>query len=259
MMNVAFRGLLRKEWLISRQTFLLTTLGLLSAWLISIGFSIYHEQPGIGLVVTTMIIGGHIFYITVFLISGLIMEGKSQLWLHSPQPAFKILLSKVVTGLYLHLASFSIFILAIIILFEAFPRLENFNYFSLFISGGLGITAIGIELGLYLLFYWAFYHATGTHPVLGKYKALITLSFAFLLHSLLAYLGDTSFVSFISGLWPLPLDHIVGLYFEVADGGGTINPDSNQLTVGYLLLYFFRISIWFSISAWLLEKVVEVK
>lgn len=258
-MNVAFRGLLRKEWLISRQTFLFTTLGLLSGWLISLGFSIYHDQPGIGLVVTTMILGGHIFYITVFLISGLIMEGKTQLWLHSPQSAYKILLGKIVTGVYMHLASFSIFILATIVLFESFKTLDDFNYLSFFISGGFGITAIGIELGLYLLFYWAFYHATGTHPVLGKYKALITLSFAFLLHSLLVYLGDTSVVSFISGLWPLPFENIDGLYFEVEDGGGTINPDSRPLTIGYLLLYFFRISVWFSISAWLLEKVVEVK
>ncbi|MBM7621487.1 hypothetical protein JOC95_003376 [Bacillus tianshenii] len=258
-MNAAFMGLIRKEWLISRLSFMLITLGLLSVWLISLGFTIYHGQPGIGLVVTTMILGGHIFYIAIFLLSGLIMEGKTQLWLHSPQSAYKILLGKIVTGVYMHLASFSIFILATIVLFEAFPTLEDFNYLSLFVSGGFGITAIGIELGLYLLFYWAFYHATGTHPVLGKYKALITLSFAFLLHSLLAYLGDTSVVNFISGLWPLPFENIVGLYFEIANGGGTINPDSIPLTIGYLLLYLFRISIWFLISVWLLEKVVEVK
>ncbi|MGM0836624.1 MAG: hypothetical protein ACQEV7_10725 [Bacillota bacterium] len=258
-MGSAFRGLLRKEWVVVRLGFLFTTIGLLVGWLISFGFSIYYKEPGISVVVTTILLGIHIFYFTVFLLSSLIMESKSHLWLHSPQSTTSLLFSKILTGIYLQVLSFVIFVAAMVILVESTKYLDSFSYLSFIVSGGLGITVSGIELGLYLMFYWAVYHAVGAVALLKKFRVLFFFLFVILFHSLLVFIENTAFIGFISGLWPLPLEHMNGLYFNVGQNGGSFYTDSKKLPIGYVLLYFIRTMFYFFITSWLLEKVVETK
>jgi hypothetical protein len=258
-MESAFRGLLRKEWLVVRQGFLFTLLGFLVGWLISFGFSIYYEEPGISVVVTTILLGIHLFHFTVFLLSSLYMESKSQLWLHSPQSTSTLLFSKVLTGIYLQVLSFGFFVTAMVIVFETFQGLEDVSFLSFMVSGGLGITASGIELGLYLMFYWSVYHAMGAVSIIRKFRVILFILFFILLHSLLVMLDNTALIEFINGLWPLPLEYVDGLSFRVEENGGSFDSDTQTVTIGNTLLFLIRTSLWFFITAWLLEKVVETK
>lgn len=258
-MESAFRGLLRKEWVVTRQGFIFTLIGFLVGWLISFGFSIYYEEPGISVVVTTILIGIHVFYFTVFLLSSLIMESKSQLWLHSPQSTSTLLFSKVLTGIYLQVVSFGVFVAAMVIVFETFQDLEDVSFLFFMVSGGLGITASGVELGLYLMFYWAVYHALGAVAVFRKFRVILFFLFIILVHSLLVMLENTALIEFINGLWPLPLEYVEGLSFRVEENGGSFDSDSQTVTIGKSLLFLIRNSLWFFITSWLLEKVVETK
>lgn len=258
-MESAFRGLLWKEWLVARQGFLFSLLGFLVGWLISYGFSIYYKEPGISLVVTTLLLSIHFFYFTVFLLRSLILESKTHLWLHSPQSPSSLLFSKVLTGIILHVISLGLLTIAMVIVFETFQKLESISYLFTLVSGGFGITVNGLELGLNLMFCWAVYQAMGAVAVLKKFKVMFFFLFLILFQSLLLYIGNTAFIGFISGLWPLPFEYIIGFSFEVGQHGGSFDTDSQKLTIGYVLLYLIRIMSYFYITAWLLEKVVETK
>ncbi|WP_078381264.1 hypothetical protein [Sutcliffiella halmapala] len=258
-MQKAFWGLLRKEWLVSKHSFLMMTLTLGVLWLIGLGLSIYYNEPSISTVVVGVILFFHVFYLSIYLLGGLMMEGKTQLWLHTPQSTLSLLLSKVVTGLYLTIISFSIFSVVLVIVSEPFTGGSDIALTSLLFLGGLVILVNGLELALYLMFYWGIYHTIGAFHHLRKYRVVCFFLFLIICHSLIVYLGSTTLLTTITSFLPLPIETSNALSFNLDNQGGSVDIETDQLTIGSILIFLVKSTGLLFMTAWLLERIVEVK
>ncbi|WP_223700537.1 hypothetical protein [Sutcliffiella deserti] len=253
-------GLLKKEWILTKQPFIFTTITFLAGWIISLGFSFYYREPTISLIVSIVILVLHLLYFPIILMFGLIVEGKTQLWLHSTQSTRSLLLSKIVTGIYLQIISFSVFGFVFISIFHIFPSLDFIPYNSILLTESYSLNKSGIEFALNIMFYWAVYHAIGMVGLLGRFKVQIFFLFLIGFQSLIMFLDNTTLINTLSQFGPLPWNYDYALdYLIRTEGASTFHTNNNPFTLGAFIIFLFKSLGWFFLTAWLLEKAVEVK
>lgn len=187
------------------------------------------------------------------------MEGKTQLWLHTPQSTVFLLMGKIITGFYLHIISFSIFSVAFMITFLAFPNQQDMLDSTILVLGGFDILINGLELALYLMFYWGIYHAMGTVNNLRKYRLICFFVFLIACHAFMIYLESSALVVWISNSLPLPIESASIFAFNIEENAGSINLATSQWTIGKIILFLLQSSGLLFLTAWLLERKVEVK
>lgn len=107
----AWLTLLKKEFLLTRNSLLWKLLFLVAAGLLGVYFAYRNnDRPGLIVVLAVMVVAFHVFYLAAYIFKSLREEWEhtSHLWLNSPQPGWMLLSAKLVGGLINLLALFGV-------------------------------------------------------------------------------------------------------------------------------------------------------
>lgn len=248
-MNV-FKGLYQKELKLSFQSFLIGMILIFFVSFIAVMLKEYFQQPFIPAIIFFLLVVLHAFYLPGILFSSLQMEGQSQLWLHNPNGGTKLLLAKIAAGLTYLIVSIA---LATLLLKLSLTGVDNREYFdnNLFaISIGMSLTSVYI--GVWVIFYWTFYHSLKNIPALNKIRWLVLIAVWFLLTSIGSYIRNRPFFQVIEENKALEVTFFQANQEGFFVGGG---PSFN---LGSIAIYAVVVLAVFFTSVWLLERKVEV-
>ncbi|EGK11872.1 hypothetical protein ACFQ49_09730 [Kroppenstedtia eburnea] len=179
----------------------------------------------------------HILYFPVFLIGSLEREGKQMhLWLHSPRPAWQLLLSKVLNALTAKILSLGFSLVVPAWLIWKYPilmqELTKADMDSL-VDAAVSIFAASLNLGFLFLLLWT------------------------IQQSLKRWIGKWSGVIFVVVI--LLYNPLMGLKTHVGSDEAYVEFKVNELGpwagegLSFTLMFLF-----FLLSAWLLDKKTEV-
>lgn len=258
------KGLMRKDWLLLKNSFILLLCVMFFVWLVGLGWSVFTGNATILLLITIMIIAAHVLYVTWIVGAGLYMEEKSQLWLHNPHAASKLLGSKLVTAIYLQTVSiiFALLLLTLTVNFAAADMIGKFELEFITIQSVVSVVvqvmASGLELGMYYMFFWIIYHVFGQYHYVLKFRVMLFTIF-FILFFIVTNYMESQLVAGLETVLPIPIEmaKFMNVYIE-EDGLGFRSSGENITLVGLILTLLKAVGL-FSLSSWLLNKVVEVK
>ncbi|MCG1020281.1 hypothetical protein [Sutcliffiella horikoshii] len=259
-----FKGLMRKEWLLLRNSFIFLLCTMFFVWFAGLGWSVFTGNATILLIISIMFIIAHVLYVTWIVGAGLHMEEKSQLWLHNPHSTSKLLGSKLVTAIYLQSVSilFALLLLTLTVNVAAADMIGKFEMESLTINSVVSVLVqvmvSGLELGMYYMFFWIIYHVMGQFHYILKFRVVLFILFIVLLFMLVGYVE--------SHLWTV-LERVVSPQLEMAkfmnfyieEGGVGVRSSAENITIAGIIVTLLKVIGLFSLSSWLLNKVVEVR
>lgn len=257
----AFKGLMRKEWLLSKNTFILLICFKLFIWAVVLGSSVFTKNHEFLYIATSIIIGIHVIYITMIVGSGLSLEEKSQMWLHNPRSTPQILGSKLLTGIWLQITSLCTAFLLLgitMILFEPGDITENLITAGSIFQMSVLITFSGLELAMLYTFYWAIYHSMGNFYYIAKFKVILYTLFI-MASILLILFVEKQLLAGLELVLPFPIEMTTFMNVHIGEDGLWISSGGEKISWGGLLFSTLKITGLFFLSSWLLNKVVEVK
>ncbi|MCM3616635.1 hypothetical protein M3936_03465 [Sutcliffiella horikoshii] len=259
-----FKGLLRKEWLLLRNTFLLLICSMLFIWVVGFGWSLLTGNADILLLFTTMIIVAHVLYVTWIVGAGLNMEEKSQLWLHNPNSTMTLLGSKLFTGIYLQIISILVALLLLVITvnLSVMEMIGQFELETLTIqmvfSVVIQVVVSGLELGMYYMFFWSIYHGMGRFHKILKFRVVLFIAFIILFITAMNYLESYLLTGFETVL-PVPIEMGKFMGFYIEGDGISVSSDGETTTLANIIISIIKAAGLFYLSSLLLNKAVEVK
>ncbi len=255
----AFKGLMRKEWLITKNHFIFLTCFKLFIWAVVLGGCLFTRNHELLYIATSMIIGIHVIYITMIVGSGLSLEEKSQMWLHNPRSTTMMLGSKLLTGILLQIISlFMAFLLLGLTVFFLDSPGENFLTAGSILQMSIQLTFSGLELAIFYTFYWTVYHSMGKFVFLAKFK--VVLFTLFIIASVLLILFiEKQLLAGLHSILPFPVEMTKFMNVYIEEEGLGIRSGSENISLAGLLISSIKIIVLFFLSSWLLNKAVEVK
>lgn len=261
----AFKGLLWKELKTSRADFY-TLLGImLFIFIVAASVSQYYGEPLIMAFMFIFVYIMHFGYLPLFLYLSLRREGKTQLWLHNPNKSTILLIAKLTASLaYYFLSLFIVFLGAYwsveYAVIPALPdELAEHGLKGLLLIA-LFITAMAIYYAVWFQFYWTLFYAMKNNPVIKNIRWLIILVVWFAFYSVGNYLRAQPFFEKINHAGVIQIHILRDFRFEADKDIATLIPNMGTIDVSLItvLLYLLLTTIVFSLSAWLLERKVEV-
>ncbi|WP_226680752.1 hypothetical protein [Sutcliffiella horikoshii] len=261
MQTNAFKGLIRKEWLLSKNTFVLLLCFKLFIWAVVLGGSVFTKNHELLYIATSMIIGIHVIYITMMVGSGLSLEEKSQMWLHNPRSTSLILGSKLLTGIWLQITSLCMAFLLLgitVIFFDPGGTTVNLITAESIFQMIVLITVSGLELAMFYTFYWAIYHSMGKFNYLAKFKVVLFTLFV-IVSLLLILFVEKQLLAGLHSILPFPIEMTKFLNVYIGEDGLWISSGGEEISWVGLLFSTLKITGLFFLSSWLLNKAVEVK
>ena len=258
----AFVGLMKKEWKLQRNWLLY---GLLTVMGIFITSSLIAFLIGSGNIATApviLVLSLQIFYIPLFLLVSLNMEAKSNLWLHTPHSSLKLLCSKLITALYIHVA-LTLVVGVILYLIKSTIQKSVGNVTSsslLFMDISIFVLVViflSFYFGLYVVLYWTLNASLKSIKKLQRFRVPMMVVIIIGLQTLINAFKNVPIYQKILdfGVIKRTPDGMGNLHF---DGGNTqvyLGGESISLGGIFLILLFIAYVLW--VSSWLLEKVVE--
>ncbi|WP_456273926.1 hypothetical protein [Bacillus sp. AK031] len=252
----AFKGLLWKDYSISRFWFFGWLALLLFVYIVGVSLAGYFGYPEISVFIVFMEGVAHLGFMPLILLSLLMIEGRTQLWLYTTQESWKLLLSKVIVVL-----SYSVLSLLLVdllgvsslgwqegeILFLPWKESIFFN---------LAVTSSAVYFSSWVLFYWTTYYGLAKSSILKKFRWFI-LIFIFILYQVISSLVmRLDWFRKFTDLWTIK---VRGSFFIEA-GQGTFDTGSEfiHLSVIPFLIYAVITVILFLAASWILERKVEV-
>lgn len=233
--------------------------------IVGFGLSKYFQQPGIIAVISFIVLVMHALYLPVFLLSSLRIEGKTQLWLHNPNSGSKLFLAKLAACLSYYFISL---LIALFITYWTVNQVASTGLFLEFQDQVLrGILFVGvftslmtIYLGIWVLFYWSFYHSMKSIPYVKNIRWLIIIAVWMLLNTVDTMITNLSLYKKIDNAGTIQIHVLQGLHFEVSQISAKMTPDFGtvQFSIVTGLFYTIIMVVVFAISVWLLERKVEV-
>ncbi|RIW37649.1 hypothetical protein D3H55_03495 [Bacillus salacetis] len=252
----AFKGLLWKDYSISKLWFLGWLALLLFFYAVGISLSTYFGFPELSVVVVFMEGMIHIIFMPLILLNMLMIEGKTQLWLHTPQSGRKLLLSKFIVAFSYSLISLlMVDLLGVLslswqegdILFLPWKESIFFN---------VAVTSSAVYFSCWVFLYWTIYYGLSKSPVLKKFRWLI-LFLVFVLYQVAAslFVAMDWFQEFIN-LWTIK----VRGHFFIEMGPDNFEAGSKFIHLPLIpfLLYAILAFVIFMTASWILERKVEV-
>ncbi|QED48749.1 hypothetical protein [Cytobacillus dafuensis] len=260
----AFKGLFMKEIKLSRNWFLIGMALFIIAIFAGLALTRYFNEPEILPIVSIMILVAHGLYLPAFLITSLNTEGQSQLWLHNPNSGVKLFLAKLAAGSVYFLISL---LLAMFFAHWQVNLSDHGGGFTQFIEEpfpnmmlmGVAIVLSSIYLGVWVLFYWSFYHSLKKVPIARNFRWPILIGFWILLEVVSNYIQNLPFYKNLKQSGVISLDFMKSIKIEVGDSIGTgkvVEAAEISLTNG--IIYAAVVILVFFIAVWLLERKVEV-
>ncbi|WP_404449563.1 hypothetical protein LG307_07805 [Sutcliffiella horikoshii] len=255
----AFRGLMRKEWLLSKNTFIFLTCFKLFIWAVVLGGCLLTNNYEFLFIATTMIVGIHVIYITMMVGSGLSIEEKSQMWLHNPRSINMILGSKILTGMILQLISLLVafLLLGITVIFFR-SSIEHFLTVGSIIQMSVQLTFSGLELAIFYTFYWTVYHSMGKFYYLAKFKVVLFTLFIIASFTLILLI-EKQLLAGLHSILPVPIEMTQFMNVYIEEDGLSIQSGAEKISLAGILISSIKIMVLYFLSSLLLNKVVEVK
>lgn len=177
----AFIGLLKKDltlmrfWYIIWLIFTALCMGGGYALTIKVG-----EPSGV-VPLYIMVAGVHIFLMPMIMLRVLRIEGKTQMWLYSPQSSQKLLLSKISAAFLLQLFSQIILLMYgyfVMNILQKNALIERFSEFLPVKQGvffQLGLLAGAVYISVWVVFLWTVYHSLSGFPKLRNFRWLVVV------------------------------------------------------------------------------------
>lgn len=261
---LAFKGLFIKELKLTKGWFIVGFGILIFSFIAGIGLMNYFEETVVFPIISILILVGHVFYLPTYLINSLIIEGRSQLWLHNPNHGAMLFLAKLSAGLVYFLVSFSIALFIADWQVNHSIYAESFNHFageplphiSLI---GIALALFSIYLGIWVLFYWSLYHSLKGVPFLKAFRWPILIGLWVVITAASNYIQNLPFYKKLINIGVIKLEPMKTLKFEAGKSSASAGlVDTAEISIMNGLIYTAVVVIVFLISVWLLERKVEV-
>lgn len=241
-------GLLKKDFRLTLPWFLgglglIVALNFLLTWMIGMVAFSY------------LLVLAHFLYFPAYLFISLWLEGKQMhQWLHTPRPAWQLLLSKLVVGVPFMILSLGVsglfptyLLLGPTDLFGINPALEPSVFWSDLGLGFLMMLWTSFLLGLFLLVIWSVYR--WLYIYIGKWSWVITAAGAFAFLYLYTRLLNSPLYTSLSKWGPT-------FKFKMLEReGANLGP---LVYTGEILLDLLIAAGFFALSHWILEERMEV-
>lgn len=251
----AWYGLVKKEYRLSRSSFLLGLILLGIALVLFYFMGIRFNESGIVIAPTGMLIGLHVFYLTIFMIFSLNTEAKQlHLWLHNPQPAWMLLSAKLVNGIVAMIVSLSLAVLFFLyVLNEAAPNFNEIvkDYVNMGLFGLSYLIGISIYMAMSVLFIWTVNHTLKTR--MGKFGSFIAFSMILLPTIGMGKFQSTRLYELLTNWGEIDLSFLFN--FIPTQGMAHVTP---HVYIGGFVFYLLLIIGLFFFSCWLIDRKVEV-
>lgn len=253
------KGLLKKDFHISRLYFLIWTGFLMLALIAGIGLSAYTAQPAGTLPVLLLVSFAHIIFAPAFMLSLLNLEAKTQLWLYTPRRGIELILSKFgVIFCYQLILQLLISVYAAFNIFwfgrEVYEPIGG----QLFLQAALVLNIILLVAGLYfttwITLLWTVFHSLKSLSRMIRWFIVIGIAVVY-----------NSVEGFLLSIEPIS-DFIFRHKFEVISEAALIYEneqwsvllDTNEVPVFPIFYYALLIIILLISAAKLLDRKVEV-
>lgn len=262
----AFTGLFIKELKLSKNLFLLSLLAMFIIVLLAVGLQRYFHEPQIFAVITLTIFFMHVFFMPAFLFISLKTEAQTQLWMHNPNSGSKLFFAKLSSCAFYFLFSIVIALILAVwginqaILLEALPTYSPLTQpMSNLLFSGFIIFFMSLFLGIWVLFFWTFYHALKNIPIIRNLRWPIMIGIWLLLSFVENYVTNLPIYQKMIRIGTIKIDSIPFIRFETGAHSFTAGVhDAAGLSIMNCIIYLVIIVIVFICAVWLLERKVEV-
>ncbi|MCQ6273569.1 hypothetical protein JMM81_01090 [Bacillus sp. V3B] len=262
---IAFKGLYWKELKVSLYDFYIMTGLSMFMFIAGFGLTSYFQEPGIVAVISFIAFVMHVIYLPIFLLSSLGREGKTQLWLHNPNSGSKLLLAKLVAQLsYYFISLFIAFLVTYWTVNQAMRTGLFLEFQDQVLRGlifvGVSITLMTIYFGIWVIFYWSFYHSMKGITYLKNIRWLMIFFVWMAISAIGNYIRFHPLFEKVTSIGVIQIHVLQGISFQVEQEGANLTPDIGIINFSIIggLLYTILIIAVFFISVWLLERKVEV-
>jgi hypothetical protein len=221
-----------------------------------------YDEPVTMFVPSLIVTSLHAFYMLMFMAFSLQTEAKRlHLWLHTPQPVFRLLSAKLliafgsllvslfVSALFTYIASLGIK--------ERYFHEEMWNH-ELFIQSGvlavLSIALLSIHMAAWFLFYWVIYRIC--KQMLPKLSGLIVTLICLLFGWLFSLFMKTNVYEWLTGWGKVAMPGVAFKYNAVE--GWIMIEKMETMPIGVIIFYGMMAVLVFYASIWLIDRKVEV-
>jgi hypothetical protein len=254
-----WKGLLRKEFHISKAGMLVSIALVIFGHLIAYTFSLIYNEPKIMILPSIAIIVLHVFYLTVFMYLSLQMEAKQlHLWLHTPYSASSLLLAKLLTGMAGFLFSFSVSgifayigLLKLRVVYVSEELLEPTIVLLRGLMVGINVFLFSIYLAIWLVFYWTIYQLL--KRLMTKLIVPVIVIIGFFLTWMGKLFQKTVLYEKLTKWGYVDID-----VFGDLDKHYEMMEIMAQFPIGTIVFYSVITIGLFILSAWLIDRKVEV-
>ncbi|MBP2259000.1 hypothetical protein [Virgibacillus alimentarius] len=258
----AFKGLLKKDFYISRHWMITILVGDLVLLLVPLGLGIYIDEPlSFMPIVLFMLLGFHIFFQPTMLLQMLHLEGKTQLWLYNTQSSRRLFISKFIVAFSYQFIS-QVFLTGIgFIIFQFIKDIVDIHIplqtlFKGTVIFNVALLLIALYFACWVIFYWSIYHSLSRLIPTGFFRWLI-LFLLFVGYNLIsAFIAKIGFISELVSKWTVPV--MINQTFTYTDGAWETGVNAVDFPVMIFIVYVFLGFALFFFSSWLLDRKVEV-
>ncbi|MBB2481723.1 hypothetical protein H5P36_16195 [Bacillus sp. APMAM] len=258
---IPFKGLLKKEFYITRLWFLTWIIIMLISIIASyiIAYRIHEPMVPVGFNIGIAVL--HFGFMPMMFLSSLKLEGKTQLWLYNPQSSKTLILAKITVIFIYQVISQLILTISGYIVYEYVlshgMKIESFPFLT-YVTLFLFLLLTGLYFSCWILFYWCFFHSLGKYPSIKKIRWLFVLILFFILNAIETALMQIDSLRDIVTKWKLPMYIYPKFHYVVTSHKWNLQFDMQQVSIIPIFIYaIIAIALYF-ISSRFLDKKVEV-
>jgi hypothetical protein len=257
----AFKGLLKKDFYISRLRFMTWTIILFIAIAASFVVSNYIHEPMVTVGFLIMLMVSHFGFLPLMVLSSIKLEGKTQLWLHNPQSSKALFLSKLAVSFIYQVISQCILVILTFIIYK-YVASNNIHVEQLPIADftliHLFILLTALYFSCWILFYWSIYHSLGKFPGIKKIRWLILVFMFIFFNSIETLLMKIEPLKRLFSQWKRPLYLNQQFHYDNNSHAWNMYFDIVQIPLIPIIIYAVIAVALYLVSCWLLDRKVEV-
>ncbi|MGE8206130.1 hypothetical protein ACQKP0_16520 [Heyndrickxia sp. NPDC080065] len=252
----AFKGLLKKDFCITRFWFFTWLIIMVLLMLASIVIAVRIEEPMITVGLVVMLLVGNLVFLPISLLTSLRLEGKTQIWLYNPHSSKFLILSKITVALLYQLISLGVIAIYSLLIVHYIVIDKTSGIINVLFWADISVICIGLYLSCWILFYWSIYHSLSKYPAIRKFKWLVIVLTIFVCNTIEVLLLKIKwFVTWINK-WKvsIPLDRS----FNYQNHAWHAKVELVDVSIIPIIIYAIVGILLFMLSSWLLDRKVEV-
>lgn len=252
----AFKGLLKKDFHISKFGFFTWLVVMILIMIASVLISNRIGEPMVIIGMIIMLMVCHIAFVPVSLLNSLRLEGKTQIWLYSPQSSWFLILSKLTVSLLNQFLSLGLLVIYSLYMIRYIKLDAPNEMIHAILLANISIILFGLYFSCWILFYWSVYHSLGKYPSIKKFRWIAILLIFFSCNTIENLILKIKWIMNWISAWklPLPLDQS----FHYAHREWNAKIEMVDVAIIPIIIYAIIGIILFILSSWLLDRKVEV-